>query len=171
MKIIEALKELPLIEKKIRSNQSKIQQYASYATHVGPEFVDADQQKREVDSLVQSNKDLLSRWLNIRRVLNLTNATVQVTIEGKTLSITEWIAFRNTGGNLLISTYSSLNTSTSDNHFRIRQAEVKDGDVGIRRMYDEKKKNEAISEVEDILDKVDSSLEMVNATTDLVEDI
>lgn len=172
MKIIEALKELPLLEKRIQKQTAQIGKYASYGSHVGSAFETEAKQRTELAALVQSNNDLVNRYLSLRKVLNKTNTEVLVTIDKLTLSISEWIAFREKGGKMLIDTFQALTINNGSNDIRTVQANLNEGaQVGIVRCFDEKLKNVSINEYQEILDKIDATLEMVNATTDLVEAI
>ena len=170
MKIIDALKDLPLIEKKIIKNIELINKYASYGSHVGAAFEGESEQKKEVSSLVQANNDLVDNLLSLRKRLNITNATVEVTIEKLTYTVAEWIAFRQTGGRLLLDTYNNLNINKGSNDINTQKVNLSDGvPVAIVRCFDEKSKNNNINEIQDVLDQIDATLEKVNATTDLVD--
>lgn len=172
MKIIEALKELPLIEKKVKKNNEKIREYSSFGSHVGPAFDTQEQQNKEVDSLIQSNKDLIYRYMKIKHSLNLTNLKTDVTINGQTCTIADWIIWKQKTGQMFLSTYANLSTSIGESHIRIHQANLQDGiQIGIVKCYSETFKNTNIDSIQDTIDKIDAALEMVNATTDLIEEI
>lgn len=172
MKIIEALKELPLIDKKIQKNIAQIQQYSSEADngHMDLPFGTADEQAKEVASLVQSTNDLADRSANIRRVLSLTNATVAVEISGVTRSITEWIAYRTNGFSHQIRALQAMNDSIAKANLNKVGFDEEKG-VRIARFYNEKDRNEKTAALEALQGQLDARLEMVNATTDLVENV
>lgn len=172
MKIIEALKELPILEKRIAKQYQQIRDYSSYGSHVGPTFATQEEQINQVKSLIQSNEDLVSRYLKLRRVLNKTNCAIEVTIGTETLSIIEWITMRKSAGKMMIDTYNSQSILVATQHINTKPADIASGvSVGVVRCFDEKEKNASIAAMQAILEKIDASLEMVNATTDLVEEV
>jgi len=63
MKIIEALKEIPLIEKKIKKNNDDVLRYSATVDNGTPVlyFPTLEEQKQKVLSTVQSTKDLVAR--------------------------------------------------------------------------------------------------------------
>ena len=151
---------------------ASLKKYSSYASHVGSEFEDEKQQKIEVASLVQANKDLIKRYSKLKKALSLTNATVKVTIEGVELTISEWITFRTTAKNMHIKTLEALNTTNAGAQLNSHRANLEDGvPVSIVRCYDEKERVKNIEDVENIYNKIDATLERINATTDLVEEV
>lgn len=171
MKIIEALKELPLIQKKIDKKISEIQQYASAGSdhEESLAFGSVKAQEKEVDSLLQSVNDLVNRQAEIRKNLAVTNASIRIEINGLTMSISEWIAYRETGIDNLLRANQALNTTAGQK--QLQQGANNDIEKGVRlvRFYDEKEKNDAHEALVELRSKIDSTLEVVNATNDLVE--
>lgn len=174
MKIIEALKELPLLEKRIQKNNGMIAVYASDVdTGHGAErqslaFSTVEEQRKEVQSLVQSTNDLVKRKAELRRKLAITNATVEVKIEGVTMTIAEWIEYRQHGVKNILNALSALNDNSGRQKMQSTQFDPEKG-IKIIKFYDEKDRNEQAEKWSSIADKIDSSLEIVNATTDLIE--
>lgn len=173
MKIIEALKELPLIEKKIEKNNQLTKKYSS-ALVVGEigqfDFETEEKQRVEVSALIQSTNDLLDRKAKIRRALAITNATVKVTINGVTRTITEWIEYRQKGIDAQIQAQMALDVFNGNQQLDLMQGRVDVGaGVKLVRFFDEKSKNDEVSKLQDLKAAIDPQLEMVNATTDLVE--
>ena len=169
MKIIEALKEIPLLEKRIHSNIAKINEYAAgNDTGAGGHVFDtADKQKAEVAALLQANEDLVKRRSELRRQLYLTNASVKVNIDGTEKTISEWIEYREKGFDLLQATYAALNDQVALNKVRSIQYNPETG-IKTVRFYSEADKNDKINKTQALRDQLDARLEMVNATTDLV---
>ena len=173
-KIIEALKEFPLIDKKIARNRRQLDGYSSIVL-VGDDmkpfdlpFGDMAKQQLEVDALLQSTRDLTIRHGNLKRRLSLTNATVMVTISGETKSITEWIAFRQSGASYLLHAQQALTNSAAEAQVHSRQTDTSSG-FKTHRFFSEKERNDEIERLTDLVGSVDSTLEIVNATTDLLE--
>lgn len=172
MKLIEALKELPLIEKKVARNVEKLREYASAVDNgkVDLKFSTEALQRKEIESLLQSSNDLANRADKLRRAIALTNANTNVTIKGETRTILEWISFRRNTFQLRLSALQALSDTASTQQMRNTPV---DPAVGIRvvRFYDEKNKNEKIEDLHNLYDAVDSTLEIVNATTDIVVEL
>jgi len=80
MKIIEALKELKLIIKKIEKNADNITQYSSLVSTERPVFGSETDQKNEVSSLIQANKDLMVRYIDLKIRIDRTNMETKVTM-------------------------------------------------------------------------------------------
>lgn len=174
MKIIEALKELPLIDKKLTKNEQLLLTYSASVDagtiYNSLKFASAEEQTKQVASLIQSSEDLVSRKAKIRKVLSKTNATIEVTIDGNVKTISEWIEYRKAGLNLLQRSYNQL----QDNQcIREVQSTKFDGQQGIKviRHYDEATRNAKLNAILELASKIDTTLETVNATTDLVEEV
>jgi hypothetical protein len=168
MKIIEALKELPLLKKRMERNYQLIQKYSSMVESDTPEFETVERQQQEVDSLIQANVDLASRYENVTNRLAITNATVKVEIEGVSKTIREWITFRNVTKVYLDSTYSALQPATAEQNLRAKQYDLAKG-VKVVRFYKEEDKLAALGKYQLIRDKIDATLEIANVNTDLVD--
>lgn len=171
MKIIEALKELKLIEKKIDKNIMEITQYASILNIERPIFESEADQRREIEIRIQSNRDLMNRYLWLKRCIEHTNLVSSIELDGVTYSLIDLLYIKRKMGGKMVSTYSALNTSAADNRIRSgRIAMPTDGrQVNTVMLYDEKKKNIGLSEWQNLVDKIDSRLEVLNATIDLIE--
>lgn len=176
MKIIEALKEIPLIEKKIESNMKQISKYAS-AVQVGDvihsEFKTAEEQQKVFDGLIQSTKALCYRRGRLRNILAKTNATVTFTLNGETNTITEWLEIRNKTLEVLKNLQSSLTTISGNVALQALPKELfaSGAAVQVIKFYDEAFKNSLTDHINNLKYQIDTSLEMLNATTDLVEEV
>lgn len=170
MKIIEALKELPLIEKRIESNLEKINRYAAgveSGNSLGIVFASASEQRKEVAALVQANEDLVKRRALLRRQLYITNCTVELEINGVKKTIAEWIEYREKGFNFVERTYNAMNAVLATRELQITKADPMVG-AKVVFFFDEADKNKKIEANRDIRDQLDARLEILNATTDLV---
>lgn len=178
MKIIECIKEFPLLIKRMEANSAKIQQYASTTTLQDDlPFGTIEAQTREVASLVKANEDLFERYMHLARSLMLTNATTIVVIGDQARSITEWLHIRGAGKlsaiamDKLVQTYQSLNTNTAQAQLRANNGKVDLTEKALQaiRCYDQKKVDEKASAFLELRGMIDAKLEIVNATTELVE--
>jgi len=167
MKIIEGLKELRLLEKKIQQNQGRITAYASAVSTEKLPYEDEDRQSAKVQSLIQSTMDMVERYLRLKAALDRTNLQVVVTIEGQTRTIHEWIWLRRKLGMEVVQTYNALNDSAGS--ARLREAPTIEGErPQVLRFYTEEDKLAAIDKWQDIIHGIDPRMEVVNATTDII---
>lgn len=171
MKLIEAMKEVKLLEKRIERNLTQIQQYATYNTITGPAFESADIQREEVAKLIQANGDLVTRAITLKGAIDRTNLDTIVEHHGKKLSIHELILLRIKWGHYMVGTYKSLNTTVGMNQFNLvsRQGVDATNPPKLITLYDEQKKNEALKYWQELIEDIDATLEVVNAVTDLKE--
>ncbi len=171
MKIIEALKELKLVEKRIQGNQEQITKYASYVNTDAPLLETELKQRAEVESLIQANNDLIIRYMELKQKVELTNLRTKVTLGGKEWTISQLISLRRGLGKFYISTLQAVNPNTA----MARMRQFSNGydatnPPKVILLWDEAKKNEQLKYwQQEVLDRIDPTLEIVNATTDLVE--
>jgi hypothetical protein len=170
MKIIEALKELPVIEKRIEKQASQIAEYAGLVSNEQPPFGTSDAQKKKVSELIQSNYDLSKRYAKLKRALAITNTQVEVEVLGEKRTIAEWITFKTHTANQLARTLNALNLSHAQARLQTSKFDVTEG-IKIERMYDEEFKLKQSNRVQELLDNIDATLEIVNATTDLTVEV
>lgn len=176
MKIIEALKELPVLNKRISKNIEKIQQYSSDIDLNKPwdqqdlPFKTPEEQQKEVDGLIQSTNDLVKRRTQLRRALAITNTKVEVTIMGETNTISEWIDLREGGMDLRIKAYGALNDNHGLGKMRSIQFDPETG-VRVKRFFDVKQRDEEVARLMLMKEGIDAQLEVINATTDLAVEV
>ena len=171
MKIIEALKNLKTIEKRIESNCQKITQYCSYISCETPVFETEERQRQEVQSLIQANGDLQKEYLRLKIAIERSNIETNVFILGKNYKISELIAIRRGLGACMRKTYESLNPRLSMDKLSAVYRSGMDATNPPRviHLYKESEKNERLKEIEELLSSIDAALEITNATTDLAE--
>lgn len=171
MKIIEAMKRVKLNEEKISDLQTKI---AGASAHLNLETpVYGDGQRDKVKEWLQSCSDLGQENIRLLVAIQRTNLAISVTVElgGKavTKSIAEWVWRRRKYAALDQMTWGKL----TDRGLKEGQANV--GPTGgqvtmsIVRYYDPAKRDEMLSLYRSEPHLIDAALEIVNATTDLVE--
>ena len=158
MKIIEALKEIKLIEKKIEENGKLVFKYSSQPDNIKLPFETEEQQKKEIRNLDQSTKDLIENMIILNKRISITNLKVQVEINGETRSIQEWILYRRKIYTLYMNFYENMKVG----RFTVEK------DVKINTFFDERSKVDSIRRIEDTYHHIDRRLEVINATTDLL---
>ena len=169
MKLIEAMKRLRVIEKRMESNRVSITEYASKLSTEMPRFQTREAQANEVKSLVQSSNDLCSEYLRLKRAIERTNLETYVELQGERYTIADLLVVKRKMAALMVATYRALNDSAAQT--RLRSAPKFDGETPkVEVLYDEKQKLENVRKWQDLADIIDSRLEVINATTDLVEE-
>lgn len=169
MKIIEAMKKVKANREKITDLQKKIQGNCAQLSHETSPYSDP---KKKVNEWAQSCRDLSQECVSLLTSISATNHATKVSIDigGKSVekSIAEWIWRRREFARIDQTTYASM----SDRGLREGQMESSTGQpiqVTILRHYDVEMRDKLVSEFQEEPHLIDSALEVVNATTDLVE--
>lgn len=171
MKLIEGMKKLRVIEKRMSENIAAITQYASMTTNEKPYF-DSDQiQKAKVKELIQANGDLLLEYLWLKRCIEKTNLETTIEIGGIDYSLSELLVIKRKVGVYMLKTYQALNDQSGNSRLaQYRGAVTSDGKTPtVARYYSENDKLEGLRKWQDLLDNIESRLEVHNATTELIE--
>jgi hypothetical protein len=170
MKLIEALKEKKISKKKVDDIWKDIVKYSSITSYEKPSFESVEKQKKHVMSLVQSAIDLLTRRSNLKVMIDKTNINTKIRIPkgihmtSHDVSLAEALMFKLNYGEYQ-KIYNSLCTATAD--LRIRNSGSQNT-IPIQ-LYDEQFKIDLLKDIQTKLEYIDSHLEMLNATTDVVE--
>ena len=173
MKIVEALKGLRVIEKKIKKNTEQIGEYSSILSNEKSLFGDEKGQEKKVRELIQSNQDLLTYYLKVKRAIEKTNLVATVEVGGVKYTLSDALTIKRKMARHMLDTYNALSTRTGDAKLGMRRMSVS-GDpnqiISVLRMYQETDKLDGLTKWQDLYDNLESRLEVINATTDLVED-
>ena len=168
MMLIEAMKELKVIEKKMVKNSQSISEYAAVSDNERLPFGNKDAQSKEVRSLIQANGDLLQRYLNLKKQIEKTNLETIVEVNGIKYTISDLLILKRKLAKLMVGTYQALN----ENAARARVTQMRRGqgerEPVIERYYSEGDKVAGIREWDDLYHAIDSRLEVINATTPLL---
>lgn len=167
MKIVEAMKELKLTEKKMNKNNDSIQKYSSQPSNERPYFQDEATQRKEVKNLVQSNKDLLSNYLELKKRIEKTNLETIVEMDGVKYTISDLLVLKRRLAKIMIDSFDSMNDKNAKHGLMSMRGT--DNTVKIERFYDERERMDGLRKWQDFYDNIDSRLEVVNATTDIIE--
>lgn len=169
MKIIEGLKEIKALEVKVTDLQDKVSKYCSDLDYETPAYPD---QKKQVTEWMQSIHDSLKAAMNLRVRLNKTNMATIVPIElgGQKVehSITEWILRRRLYAGYEGAAWGKL----SNRGLKEGMAQTTNGDkitVKIRYHYDPIERDKMVEMFRGEPGIIDRTLEVINATTDIVE--
>ncbi len=168
MKLIEAMKELKLVEKRMEKNREQITQYSSGLSNEKEIFGSEQKQIDEVKSLLQANVDLFNRYLYLKRSIERTNLETKVEFSVGTYSISELLAIKRRLQHSVINTFKALNTQSAE--ARMRTIKIPDNvEVKVVRYYREEEKNLLLKSWMEFFENIDGRLEVVNATTDLID--
>lgn len=179
MKLIEGLKQQKHIAKKIEDLQAKIRQHSAYASIERPVYRDEKDpdspaiQTQQINSWVQSCLDLVKYMVQLRLRIQYTNIVTLVTIQiGQSRSITktiaEWIHWRRELCDMMYRTHAQL-TDKNIKEGQLKNSQGEIVDIKIVRCYSPAQRDSTMAEYMDLKNSIDSTLEIVNATTDMVE--
>lgn len=168
MMLIEAMKELKLLEKRMRDNTEKVAKYSSGLSTEKEVFGSEKKQRQEVSSLIQANMDLFKRYLQLKTAIERTNINTTILFPDiGEFNLTELLAIRRRMNLPITNTFNALNTRDAD--AKMRSARVPENvDIQVVRYYDEEEKNNQLRKWMDFFDAIDGKLEVVNATTPLL---
>lgn len=172
MKLIVAMKLIKELQQKAEDLRRKVQQHCADADFETPVYPD---QKRQVSEWIQSHSDILKEILGLRVKIQRTNILTEVEMElGEkrvTKSIAEWIHRRRD----LATTEMQMWTGLSDKGIKEGQClpsttpGVPPTPVKLRRYYEPAERDKKIELYRTEPGVIDRTLEVVNATTDVIE--
>lgn len=167
--IIEGMKKLRLIEKKMANNANAIQRYASMVSTEKALFETEEKQKKEIKSLIQSNQDLLDEYLILKKRVEYSNLTTQVKMGGKDYFISDLLVIKRTLARLMLNTFNSLNEHEGQSRLRgTSMSSVSGSTPHVVRFYKEEDRISGLKVWQDLYDNIETRLEVINATTPLM---
>lgn len=168
MKLIEALKQIKIIDKRLNHNSARITELASKVSLEMPVYGTVEAQKNEINSLIQSSNDLCKEYLNLKKRIDRTNLQTIVTIGKDSYVLADLLTIRRGLSAKMKDTYSALNDRTAQQ--RMANYRAFDGKTPtVERMYDEHTKVNGFKHWMELEDEIEVRLEVINATTDLVD--
>jgi len=168
MTLIEAMKGLKHTERKMDSNKEKIQKYAATLDNERLPFETAENQAKEVQAFIQSCEDLDLYRRKLKECIEYTNLMTKVEIQGATYSISELLFILRKTADSMLSVYKCLNTDAARG--RLRGFVIEGGkSIPITTHYKEVDKNEKLKKWQELKDTIESRLEVINATTQLLK--
>lgn len=172
MKLIEGMKLIKELQLKANDLRDKVKQYCADFDFETPMYPD---QKRQISEWIQAHSDILKNILGLRVSIQRTNLATPVTIEigGKSVSktIAEWIHRRRDLAKEEFTMWAGL----SDKGLKEGQTlpatspGVAPTPVKLRRYYDPSERDAKVELYRSEPGIIDRTLEVVNATTDLIE--
>ena len=165
--LIEAMKELGVIEKRIAKNAVSINEYAAVPENERIPFGDKESQRKEVKGLVQANRDLVKRYLELKQRIEVTNLRTRVEINSVTYTISELLVLKRKLSKMMVTTYTALNPQAAQGRVNNTHRGISEKRPTIEVYYDEADKVAGIREWDDLYHTIDARLEVINATTAL----
>lgn len=169
MKIIEALKQIKDLKRKVEDLREKVLKNCALANFETPLYPD---QKKQVAEWIQAHSDVLKEVLRLRIAVQKTNLATNVTIEigGKqvTKSIAEWVHRRRDLATEELKMYQCL----TDRGIKEGIGKGPAGDaleIKIVRFYDPTDRDNKLELFSNEPSLIDGKLEIINAVTDIVE--
>ena len=169
MMIVEGLKKLRIIEKKMSQNTSDIQQYASQVSTERPYFETEDKQKQAIRGLIQSNEDLKVQYLGLKNRIDFTNLMTKVTMNNEPYSIAELLVIQRKLATMMFATYNALNDTEGQRRLRNTPQSPSERPPHVVRYYKEEDKREQQRKWQDLMNDITTRLEVINATTPLLD--
>ncbi len=169
MKIIEAMKQIKSLVIKAEDLRKKVSVHCADVDYETPLYPD---QKRQVSEWLQAHSDILKEMLRLRVAIQRTNLQTNVSIamgdKTVTKSIAEWIHRRRDLAGLEMISWQTLgDRGLKEGQIQTTQGETRQ--VKIRRYFDALERDGKIDMFRNEPLKIDSTLEVVNAITDLIE--
>lgn len=170
MMVVEGMKTLRIIEKKMASNAADIQRYASQVNTERPLFETEDKQKQAIKELIQSNVDLMKRYLTLKTRIEYTNLMTVIDMDGDKYSISELLVIERKLAAMMFATYNSLNDKEGSSRLRSGYQPIQSGEQPhVVRFYKEEDKREQSRKWQDLMNNITVRLEVINATTPLLD--
>jgi len=172
MKLIEGMKKLRVLEKHLGRNTERIFMYSSAPSNEKPTFGEEKEQRKQVQELIQSNKDLVTEYLHLKQRVDMTNLTTTVTIGKRQFKLIDLLILRRGLAKKMEKTFHALSTDYADRRLSQMQRNIalQPGEKAPHalRFYDETEKFENLQEWQGLQDEIEQRLEVINATTELV---
>ena len=171
MKIIEALKSIKDLQRKSDDIIGKIAEHCADLDCEASVYPD---QKRQVQEWLQSHSDIVKQILHLRTSIQRTNLATKVSIElgGKHVekSIAEWIHRRKDLAKMEELAWKKLTEKGLNNEYKTNLTPKSPDTIVKRRLYfDASERDQKIELFRAEPSKIDSTLEVINAVTDLME--
>ena len=171
MKIIEALKKIKDLARKADDIKAKIKEHCADLDCETPVYPD---QRKQISDWLQAHSDIIKERAHLKTSIQRTNLATKVTIElgdvFVTKCISEWIDRRKEFAKLQEDSYRVL-TDNGRRESYVSQPTPNSPAVTIKRRlyYDPSERDKKIELYRSEPSKIDSTLEIINAVTDLIE--
>lgn len=170
MKLIQAMKQLKELTIKAEDLREKVGKFCADLTIETPTYSD---QRATIDGWIQAHADIVKQIGALRFAIQRTNLATSVTITLDGVSVTktiaEWIYRRKD----LAAMEGAMWAKLTDRNLKEQNLQTAPGgavtEVRIRRYYDPAQRDAKRGALREEPSIIDGTLEVVNATTDLME--
>ena len=167
--ITEALAEKRVIDKRIESASSAIQNYVARQSSLVDPLARQGGSEKYIAEQRQSIKDLFERKIRIQNAINQSNDKTRATVGNVTRTIAEWLIWKRDVAPSMDRIYDKITAKIeyARNFNQQRTMPNKDaiGAVDTVISLDEKQFNEEMAAHQEIVNVLDGVLSMKNATT------
>lgn len=169
MKLIEAMNELKLTEKKLQQKLAFIQRYSARPSFRDDAF--SGQEPKKVAEAVQSANDLIQRHEDLKRNIDYTNLVTKVKVGKAEHSIHSLILHKRFLLKLKGQVYGSLNDQQAQVEVAQLRQRATDQKVNAQVVYnfDLSDKEAKMTEIIEMQSSIDSALQIANAKIELQE--
>jgi len=170
MKIIQGLKEIKDLKVKADDLKTKVHKHCAHLSFESPVYPD---QKDQVSKWLQAHSDVIKEISRLQLAIAKTNLDTMVTIKlgdkNVVKSITEWIYRRRDLAAMQQAMYKSLTDRGLQEKGTYTDSQEDNKEYKIVRCYDPVERDNKIELYRSEPSIVDATLEVINATTDLIE--
>ena len=154
--ILQALKRIKHLDRKIKTSQERIAKWASYIepTEAPPQY--------EVKPLLQSVSDMLTERAQLRHSIHVANVLHKVTYKDREMSIDELLILRTVTVPGRVETLKLLRRKEKPYHLKDEKGEIK-----VVMQYDPKERDRTVDALENEVDEIDHILDDINITLDI----
>jgi len=175
VKIIEGLKKTKDLQRKAEDIRTKISAHCADLELDTPSYGTPEEQRLQVSEWLQSHSDILKEIEKLRLAIQATNLAVEVSVEvvdGKRVSksIAAWIHRRKDLASLEAKSWALLtNKGLRPQNYKPSNTTDEIKIANVRRYYDQKTRDINVENFTSEPSRIDAALEIINATTDLIE--
>lgn len=170
MKLIEAMKLAKELQVKADDLRKKV---ASHSANLNIETPVYKEQAKQVRAWLQAHEDIMQEIGRLRVAIARTNLATSVTMKvganNVTKTITEWIVRRTLTSGFDMVAWGNLTDRNLKEQDLKTAPDSAVTQVRIVRWFDPKERDEKVTTFRDEPGLIDRTLEVVNATTDLIE--
>jgi hypothetical protein len=172
--IVQALKKMKSLKEEVEATRQLLLAHSADYANESPVYETVDKQKAQIASWLQSIEDKLQAYANLALRVKYTNLMTPVTMylddgaKKLTLPLEEWIVMRREIAPIKQGVYSSV----GDRNLKDKEVRTSAGaqeTVQVRRYYDPVARDAALMRAKALPHLIDSNLEVVNATTPLLQ--
>ena len=156
--ILQVLKKIKHLDRKIEKNQERIKKCGSYITPTEEKPI------YEPLKLIQSVKDMIIEVYKLKHSLHYTNATIKIKYRDKDITIDELLLMRTIIIPKFIETYKLLRSKSLNQRY---SDVVYEKGSKVVRLYDPQERDKKIDKLENELAYIDCMLDEINITQEV----